>query len=76
MAKMKRLLTDIEEYKDEIDELVERVENVLPDATKLLAVNSLTDEDRRVFLRYFSNDEELIGLTLVSLELETSLNEM
>ena len=74
MAKMKQLLVDLAEYENEIEEVLTRIESVMPTSFQFLVDNKLLDENKKAFIDKFTNDERLTELVLVTLELRS--NEM
>ena len=74
MGKMKQLAIKLDEYDEEIDTLIERLKTTAPGAFKLLLHDDVTDEEKRTFVGRFTNDEELIGLTLFALDLRGENN--
>jgi len=74
MGKMKRLATDLAEYADEIQDILDRAKEATPIAFNLLSCDDLTDNAKREFFRNFTNDEELIGLVLITLDLKSQNN--
>lgn len=73
MGKMKQLLIDILEN-DEIDALLMRVETTTPHIFELLFGDELSNGEKQTFLRNFTRDEVLIGLTTTYLELKETIN--
>ena len=82
MAKMKQLATELAEWEPEIEELLERVEETLemvlgrsnlkvPTIYEAFAAGHMSDEDKRSYLRNFTTDEDLIGLTMVYIDLKS-----
>jgi hypothetical protein len=74
MAKMKRLATDLAEFAEEIQDVLDRTEDTMPIAFNLLSCNDVTDNTKRDIFRNFTNDEELISLVLVTLDLKSQNN--
>jgi len=74
MAKMKQLMVDLIEFEDEIEEVFDRVRELIPFSFNDFISEDLSDETRRFYLRQFTNDKELIELALVALDLKR--NEM
>jgi len=71
MGKMKQLATDLEEYRDEIDDILSRMEAVHPRATALIVNDERGDLYKRLFIGNFTNDEELITLVMTKIGLDS-----
>ena len=74
MGQMKQLLVDLVEFEDEIEEVLTRIQTTMPTAFQLLTDNELRDENKRMFINKFTEDERLTELVLFTLELKS--NEM
>ncbi len=70
MAKIKRLLSDFSEFEDEIVSLLTKTRGAVPIAFALFFDDDLPSRTLVEFFRQFSNDEELISLTVAAIEFD------
>ncbi len=70
MAKIKRLLSDFSEFEDEIVSLLTKTREAVPIAFALFFDDDLPSRTLVEFFRQFSNDEELISLTVAAIEFD------
>ena len=72
MAKMKQLLVDLEEYRDEIDAVISRMQSAMPHMFETLVDGELADANKDWFIEQFTTDKELARLVLTKIELENN----
>lgn len=68
MGQMKKLLINLIEYEDEIEELLTLAKKATPTTFSLLFDDELSSHSKIDYFKAFSNDEELIELTIAAIE--------
>lgn len=74
MAEMKRLMIELEERKDDIGRLLFSVKEQYNHVYTLLINNSVNDVAKRECLSNMTDDERLVGLTILKIKLDKQNN--